>query len=224
MQNMRFGLGAIVAVASLLSTTSIASAATVFNGFGAGDSFNTSRVVSVANQALATGPNPTATDGDWAFRFTPTDNFELTSLEIALSHVASRGGNEGEIILRNASGALPGSEIERWSVSGLSTVGEIVTFNSVTSTLLSSGTNYWIELSAGTEGTSTAAGMGWQSSNGNSSGRARQFDEGAWQSEGTFSYAYRVNGDLISPVPLPAGMVLLPMGLFALGCLRRRKG
>ena len=223
MQNMRFRLGVIIAVTSLLSTTSIASAATVFNGFGAGDSFEAPRVVSRANQSLSITPPVSSMDRDWAFRFSPTDDYELTSLEIALSHVTSGGANEGEIILRGASGSLPGSELERWSVSGLSAAGEIVTLNSVASVLLEASENYWIEVSGGTEGTSTVAAIAWHTSTGTASNRAVQFDEGSWAASGSSSYAYRVSGDLVSPVPLPAGMALLPMGFIALGLLRRRK-
>ena len=206
-----------------LSAPATLHATVIFDGFGPGDSFEIPRVVSVANDDVVIGGNVVAQDSDWALAFeTPGQQSVFQSLEIALSFV--RDANEVDIFLRESAGGLPGALIESFHLSGvLVDVGSIHALASTANPVLAANTRYWIEMSAGEEGTNVVSLTGWQSSTGNGSPRARQFDEGAWQFSGFSSYAYRVNANFDGgSVPEPTTLALMSIAMAGFGFQRRR--
>ena len=214
------GIKALLVYLLLIGYMPISQATVLFDGFGAGDSFEQPRIVSAANSDVVIDGDIVAQDSDWALAFTtPDDDYNLTSIEIALSSVT--GANEVEIFLLANDGGLPGSTLESWLLSDvLVSGGSIHTLSSALNPLLSSNTRYWVEMSAG-DGGLAASRTGWNSSTGTNSLRARQFDEGAWSGSGSSAYGWRVNGELAA-IPEPSTIVLLSLGLVGLGFTRRK--
>ena len=217
---MKLDLVRWLSAALVLGCGGTSQAAVIFDGFGAGDSFEQPRIVSRANDDVVRSGVIVGQDLDWALAFTPTADAVLDSIEIALSAVSD--ANEVDIFLRTDDAGRPGALLEGFHLSGaLVPTGSIQTFASAVMPLLSSGVQYWIEMSAGIAGTATVASTGWNSSTGAASPRAEQLDEGLWASSGNFSYAYRVNGTLVD-VPEPGSTVLLGIGLAILSLRVRR--
>jgi hypothetical protein len=123
-----------------------------------------SNLVQPGNQygpdGLGIGHTPSYSPGDTgdvfgATGFTPSQEFQLTSIQIALGYVAgfpSNGPNEADVSLVSDTGGLPGSTIESWQLTDLPATtfpSPLITVSSVLNPILLPGNQYWVIATAG---------------------------------------------------------------------------
>ena len=85
---------------------------------------------------------------------------------------------------------------------------------------LNAGTTYWISIF--NDSTNDLDDYWyWMDSNGSGNNMARESDGGSWSEQGTES-AFTLTNDNLSPVPEPATVTLLGLGLFAIAMRTRR--
>jgi hypothetical protein len=141
--------GIVVSLASaviLLASYTPAAADVVFSNFGPGNSYD------LDSGWVVAGPTSNAPDGpgEWAFAFTPSSDFTLTQIDVAISN--DTAPISVTLSLDNASGGLPGGTIESWTVTSLPvfppTSNIVQTVTPISSVSLVSGTEYWLAASA----------------------------------------------------------------------------
>jgi len=180
---------------------------------------------------LGIGHTPSYSPGDagdvfGATGFTPSEEFQLTSIQLALGYVAgfpSNGPNEATVSLVSDSGGLPGSTIESWQLTDLPTTfpAPLTTISSVLNPILLPGNQYWIIATAGPDTfdtwTFTLAGSIFsplavdETLNGVDSG---------WELNGSGRQGVLViSGDA---VPEPASLALTVLALLSLTAYRGR--
>lgn len=136
---------AISALVVLVALSTPASADIVFSNFGPGNSYD------VSSGWVAAGPTAEFdASSEWAFAFTPSGNFTLTQIDVAISN--SEAPISVTLSLDHASGGLPGATIESWTITDLPIFGVppivVQTVTPVSPVSLVSGTEYWLAASA----------------------------------------------------------------------------
>ncbi len=190
-----------------------ASADVVFNDFGAGNSYQSG----IGNTVSAAGSLTGFLD-EQAMAFTPSGNFTLSQIDVAIGHVS--GTNSVMLSLNSDSGGLPGGAIESWTLTSLPQFGMAGIFETVTpvsSVTLTSGTQYWVVASPIASDTWDA----WNLNNTGSTNPAASNSGGGWATGETTS-AFDVLGTPAG-VPEPTSIVLLATVLGSLAFALRRR-
>jgi hypothetical protein len=159
-----------------------------------------------------------------ATKFTPSDNYRLTNIEIPLGVVS--GPNQVNVYLMSDTGGVPAQIIEAYTLSNLPPAGPnglflLATIASTLNPTLVSGTQYWIAATgiAPTFGLWTLTlFQGDPTAGGAFRIVDNEFDQGWIVGSGARTGALVVLGD---PVPEPAAAVLLAAGLALIMAWRR---
>lgn len=198
---------------------------TIFNTFGPGDSYN-------SGAAFAAGWNQTEDYGQAVAGrfFVNGGNYCLDSVTLALGHVQDTSRMTLSIVQDN--GGLPTGSLVELVVGDLATVSslnQVVTFNSSLNPVLGEGSAFWLLLGPATENLSTPddnAAYQWFTSGviGPTGLRGYNFGQNQWMPWDVYNStlpAFRIEGIAI---PEPASLWLLLGGLSLVGirCWRRR--
>lgn len=206
-------LAVLTAFLMLAASATSARAGTIYSDFGSGYSFNTTNGWDVDPVQII------------AEAFTPSSDFTLTQIDIALSFDNAFSGTNGATVeLVNDANGSPGSTVlEYWDLTNLpdsSTSFTPETLTSSSNPTLSSGTQYWVEVFPADLTTYYDV---WNWNNQGQTGVAYSTDSGVtwtFDSAATAS-AFDVLG---TPVPEASTVLLLAMGLLSLlGFARLRK-
>jgi hypothetical protein len=187
---------------------------TVFSTFGPGQSFFTGGVWMVGGQPPE----------EIAASFVPAQDFTLETIDFAAVFLS---GTDSQVDVSLAAGpSAPGTPIESFTVSGLSTVSAVLTVNSASHPQLDAGVTYWVVLSA-LDPAATLAG--WNQNDQGFVGVSARLDGGAWFDLGTevLTPAFDVLGvPTIPTVPEPSTWSLVTLVIacqLAVFMGRRRK-
>ena len=221
----RFRTFLLPLVGAALAFSPLAKADTVFTSFGAGQSY-----APPGNGTPIHGADAMAVPAGYraeAMAFTPTANYTLSQVDIALQY-GGLGSNLVNLALAvdNGSG-LPGTVLETWNGVVPSTTGTGVETVTPTSTIsLSDGTQYWLEALPGASDTTAI----WNSSS--TLGNAAVDMGSGFVARNTPPVGYQIGafdvlGDAIqtnAPAPEPSSVALALGGFTVLaGLLRRRR-
>lgn len=133
-------ISAAAAFVVLAMASVSARADTIFNNFGPGETF---RSYGYQIESSIAGPKLVAAT------FTPSANYTLTQIDIALQWVGL-ANHEAKVELVDSSGGLPGTTIlETWNLSNLSPPESLMSSGGVT---LLGGTQYWVVAGPGASG------------------------------------------------------------------------
>ncbi len=188
------------------------------------DNFPGDRYISFTGWTVGLGAGQVFEQGEG---FRPAGNdFSLSRIELGLGLL--QGPNEIDVRLMSDAGGAPGSVIEAFHLSGVlgpwPGVNPPVVVDSILHPILTAGEQYWIVLSATSPDTTAV----WGDNSFNIFGpHAIRRDGLPWNVLGNaISSAFRVSGTPLTPIPEPAGLLSLGVGLLILGsyaCWRRRR-
>ncbi|MGC4043420.1 MAG: hypothetical protein QM758_06415 [Armatimonas sp.] len=199
------GIGAAFALVALITA---AQADEVYSNFGPGDTFNIS-----TGWTVSTAGSPVGGNFSVAGMFTASQNFTLTSFDIAAFHVSGLNSYLFSIVADNA-GLPTGASL--FSTSGSLAGPASVNSYSATGSLLA-GNTYWLVMQPG--GNDTWGAWNWNTTG--ATGFANSGNGGAtWGANGSTSPTFRINGRPTGRTPLtpemPAGVQAIPV-LLAVG-------
>jgi hypothetical protein len=204
---MRFNL--VASMLAILGSAVAASATDIFNDFGPGNTYNIGASYTISTAASEAGVTyATAAD------FTPSGNYALSSLVLAIANIS--GADSLDISINSDAAGHPGAVLESWTSASDGTFGSQnapIVLNSILNPVLFSGTQYWIVVFPG--GADTWAG--WNENNIYvSDPLVSQSEDGgsSWPPSlaNAPAPAYEVTGSassVPSPAPLTGGAVLL---------------
>jgi hypothetical protein len=201
---------------SLMVLPQVSSATTIFTNFGTGQSFD------AINGWTTSGPSSGVGSFEPAMAFTPTGNFDLTQIDVALS--LARGTDSVILSLNSDAGNAPGTVIQSWTLSNLPTFGSEYTPETVLGAgePLSAGQQYWLVAAPG----ASDSWAGWNQNSTSDIGTVPDSrDQGlTWnavdrQPRGAFD----VLGTSHVPTPTPEPGTLLLFTTWAMGVLARRR-
>lgn len=203
-------------VACLAITSGFCNAATIYNSFLPGNSYVCCGGSLVSGTAATNGGQPVGLNLT-AAAFTPTGNFNLTQIDVAL-YFANSGTNGFILSLNLDNIGVPGSIIQSWSgltappqSNGTSSI--VQTVFPVSTVQLLAGQQYWIVASpAASDSFDIWAVNGSVSGPG---GREARSTGAGWTvfNNSVNGLAFDVQG---SPVPEPKTLSLFGLGLFAI--------
>jgi hypothetical protein len=218
--------GKILLLATILGMNSYLYAGTVYSNLGPGGSFTSENGWSIG---YPFGPGECGQS--IAFSFTPSNNFYLSSVDLAIANGSPTGSSEFLVAIYSDLSGAPDKILE--TASGIApitaSVGtapeETSNIAFLGSTLLSSGSKYWLGLHP-TSAQPTDLGWWWNIETTNLQSTAWQSNTplqvllgGTWEKTYVLvEAAYQVNGIV---VPEPTTVCILGIG--ALSLLRRKK-
>lgn len=183
-------------LAGLIACAGILQADTIYSTFGPGFSFATGTGAIVTNDPLA--------DASVAIAFTPTANYDLTSIEFVASDLFPEDLSPITIAIFADNGGQPGSQpLESFTTGSFGPFGEaalVTTVTSLSQPLLQAGTQYWIGMNA-----SPGDLMVWNQSSTSAAGFSITDGSGNWsasdpaQGQG----ALEIDGDLVAAIAGP---------------------
>lgn len=222
MKWIRFSLLTLTALAAVALGSGSARADIIFSNFSPsnGNGFG-------GLGSIITGPTSSAGQAQsLAAKFTPTQNYTLTSFEVGGYH--NNGTNLFQFSIVNDNGGLPtGSSVLASFTGPLNgTFGQAAITQFAASGQVQAGSTYWLVVEAGASNArggwspNTTGGIGVHFKNANTGG--------VWTSDTfTATPTFRINGNLTTPVtPEVPGIVMVAPVLLAvggMGILKRRK-
>lgn len=206
----------LLMAAGVLACSACVQGAVIYTNFGAGDSYSDSHPWSVGFP-----PSPAGSELRVAVPFLVTGNYSLTSVRAAPALYASP--NNFTVSVNADNGGIPGQVVETFSKTTFAEPFAITTFNSSLNPLLTSGSTYWVVMSA----VATPSWAGWISNNQGLVGAwvaytDNQFTWTLYNAEGQYTPVFEVNGNLANGVPEPSAIALTALGVA--GLLIRRRG
>jgi hypothetical protein len=184
----------------------------VFSTFGSGDTYDMGGGAVIGMGALVGNDGYT-----YAAQFTPSISALLSSIDVGAYNNA--GDHSLLLYLTTDNSGLPGSTIESFTVSGVTTPA-IYSVDSVQHDWLSAGTNYWLVVAAPDPVNDISV---WDDSQPVLTGNnAFSLGTGSWvHSTNGIAPAFRILGDAGTSVPEPGTFALL-IGALAAVSLRAR--
>jgi len=198
---------------------------TVYTNFGTGDAYASSAGVIVTNDGVA-----------WssvAVAFTPTANYNLSSIEFVVSDLIPDDSNDVTLGLFADNGGQPdATALEMFSMSPDGMFGDnllVTTVSSILQPLLLADTQYWIGMNAApgdlvvwNQNLTSATGFFETDGSGNWSAADPLKAQGVLEVDGTLSAVQPPVNSFNSSAPEPGAWLLMAGGLAALAFLRRR--
>jgi hypothetical protein len=193
-----------------------ASADTITSTFGSNDSFFTFAGYQVGTSGISS-------DVEMAVTFTPTMDYDLSQIRIAVFSTSGTTGDR-DIVLNLSEGALPGTPMETFTTTvAAGGVGNIYTFNSALHPELLAGQPYWIVLSSNDLVDNF---FGWDVNKIGSHGLLADDSPGhsLWETFSDDSPVFDVSGQPLATatIPEPGTMLLVSSALIFFGLLPRR--
>jgi hypothetical protein len=207
----------VVALAWVCIFGASANADTIFNDFGTGDSTLLAEYcvdgTSIASfcSTLATGSDGLAP----AALFVSPGNYDVAQIDVSLSY--TEGTNSALISLYTDASNAPGTLLGSWAVSGQPySVPPVTTVSGISGITLTSGTSYFLQITAG--GASTEDG--WSE---NDLGLIGEVYDPPYGGSDLTLPAFDVLGTPLASVPEPSSFVISGTALLALLAARRRQ-
>lgn len=197
-------------------------AATIFDNFGPGYSYDESGGWSV------NGPTSSGIHVASAMSFVPTGTYALDSIAVAMVWRNAPTDLLDLAVHGDVGGVPGGAPVESWVIGGMAQTGTdnspvwavwaISTLNPV----LSAGTQYWLVAEATTK---PSAELAWcYDETGDLGMVAQRMGAGDWTAFPLIrSGAFQVNGLDTEDIPEPSTLALLGLGIGALALRRRRR-
>ena len=187
---MSLRIRCILIIAASIPGAAALRADIIYTNFGTGDAYASGAGVIVTNDNVA-----------WssvAVAFTPSANYDLTSIELVATDIIpdDLGATLG-IFADNGSGQPGGAPIESFTLGPLGQFGESVPVMTVTSLLqplLLANTQYWIGLNAPIGdlivwNQSVTSSLGFSQTDGSGNWSTSNADQGAVEIDGTLDYS-----------------------------------
>ena len=183
---------------------------TVYNSFGAGNSYNTGIVWAVGGASAPSGYR-----GQAEF-FVPGVSGYLSAVQLATEHLSGSALSNFYITADNGSGT-PGTVLE--SFLGIQNPNGLLTLNSTVEPLLQAGATYWL---CDEPATDTSYNGWFENSQNVDNSFAYERSEWGWSSVpggGPANGVFRVT---VTPVPEPTSLAIVAGGLALLALLIRK--
>jgi hypothetical protein len=219
-KNFRFSLSAGVIAGAILFASAQAQAGTVYSTFGA-----SAPTYFAGTGQFVQGPSPSVGTGYQAVAdsFTPTLNYDLSSIDVAVSFrgIANVFGTDSATVSLDSNNAgSPGAVLASATITGLPglTCCAVETIN-VSGVSISAGTEYWVVVTPNNVDTddiwNTGAGVPFVFGN-----EIQASSGGAWTPQSSPQNAFDVIG---TATPEPAGLALGAGGFALLAAFARRR-
>jgi hypothetical protein len=201
---------------------------TIYTNFDASGSYSAGAGLIVTNDPIS--------GASVAIAFTPSDNYNLTSIEFVASDLILNDSNDVTLGIFADNGGLPGSTpLESFSVPLTGMFGDnilVTTVSSILQPLLLAGTQYWVGMNTApqdliiwNQNVTSANGFAETDGSGNWSAADPFQPQGVLQVDGALAAIQPPDASdtLPSSVPEPAVWTLMAIGLVAVLLLLRRR-
>lgn len=177
---------------------------TVFNSFGAGNTYNSSTAWGITGANISNGYR-----GQAEF-FVPSISGSLAIVQLETFQLG--GSNLGNFTIAQDNGSgLPGTVLESWS--NTANVNGVLTLDGDLSALLQAGQTYWLT----DEPANANSHNAWFQNNQNIPPGAFENSPGGWNSLGNVESAGVFSVSVIASVPEPSSVGIFVLGFFCLG-------